>query len=195
MLAAQCCPSARAHSPGRHRLPSAHSRIVGGAGPPAVLCGPSTDPDLGAVTGRADVLPVQVGKRSRANPLSPAPAKPQLRRNDLLPKFCYPQRYQAPWNSRNNVRIKPVTWVELWVFVIACGSWSGPQKPFFPTGNDRWSCGSPGRFPRSRRSCRTAPTGSCPFPEQTPAQRSKPTSGTGRQRCQQTLPVRPRAAS
>src|SRR5213080_135774 len=52
---------------------------------------------------------MQVCKRSRANPLSPATAKPQLRRDDTLLKFCCPQRYQAPWNSRNSVRIMPVT--------------------------------------------------------------------------------------
>ena len=62
------------------------------------------------------MLPMQSVQEVTGKPAQPSTGKPQLRRDERLPEFCYPQRYQAPLNSRNNVRIKSVTWVELWGF-------------------------------------------------------------------------------
>jgi hypothetical protein len=56
--------------------------------------------------------------------------------------------------------------------VIACGSWSGPQSPCSRPVRTSWSCGSPGRFPCSRRSCRTALP--APAPSRSRRQRSAP---------------------
>jgi hypothetical protein len=63
--------------------------------------------------------------------------------------------------------------------VIACGSWGGPQEPLFPTGDDIVVLWQPGTLPVLAPFPQDGPTGPCPFPEQTPAQRPEPASGTG----------------
>jgi hypothetical protein len=65
------------------------------------------------------------------------------------------------------------------IIVIACGSWSGPQEPLFPTGDDIVVLWQPRPLPALAPFLQDGPTGPCPFPEQTPAQRSEPASGTG----------------
>jgi hypothetical protein len=63
--------------------------------------------------------------------------------------------------------------------VIACGSWSGPQEPLFPTGDDIVVLWQPATLPVLAPFLQDGPPGPGPFPEQAPAQRSEPASGTG----------------
>ena len=70
--------------------------------------------NVDAVTGRARCAATASWQEVTGKPAQPSTGKTAARRDDLLLDFCCPQRYQAPWNSRNNVRIMSLTWVELW---------------------------------------------------------------------------------
>ena len=76
MLAGAVLPVSASRSPmPAHRLLTARSRTAGGAGPPTVRCGPSTDRDAGAVTGRARCTANASSQEVTGQPAQPSTSK------------------------------------------------------------------------------------------------------------------------